>query len=100
MPFQVWILPRDSRTPFAHCTHSHLKQLVQLSQQYLSRIDVLLSHPAYNWMLHQPPDSVNSRHGWLVEILPRIAKTAGYELGTDIWINPVAPEVAARRLRG
>jgi UDPglucose--hexose-1-phosphate uridylyltransferase len=100
MAFQVWILPRQGATPFAGLQPGQLAQVADLSQRYLKRIDVLLSNPAYNWMLHHSPGALTSPHGWLIEIVPRIAKTAGYELGTDIWINPVAPEVAARRLRG
>ncbi len=37
---------------------------------------------------------------WHVEVLPRRAVLAGVELGAGIYVNPVAPEEAARRLLG
>ncbi len=97
--FQVWIAPRTRGVAFCRRSVDDLRQVVELSQQYLSRVENLLSEPAYNWMLHQLPTKHQADDHWFIEILPRIAKNAGYEMGTDIWINPVAPEVAARRLR-
>ncbi len=96
--FQIWLMPRNDTVAFSKLDQNQLQQLCELSQRYLRRVEVLLSEPAYNWLLHQPPMGGNENH-WFVEIIPRVAKTAGYEMGTDIWINPVAPEVAARRLR-
>ena len=37
------------------------------------------------------------RPRWLV--LPSLVKKAGYEIGCDIDINPIAPETAAKMLR-
>jgi len=34
-----------------------------------------------------------------LEILPRLTRGAGFETGTDFYINPTAPEDAARYLR-
>jgi UDPglucose--hexose-1-phosphate uridylyltransferase len=36
---------------------------------------------------------------WHVRILPRLATAAGFELGSGMYINTVAPEVSARLLR-
>jgi UDPglucose--hexose-1-phosphate uridylyltransferase len=36
---------------------------------------------------------------WHVEVLPRLTVFAGVELGSDWWVNPVAPEDAAVQLR-
>lgn len=35
----------------------------------------------------------------MVEIIPRLTVAAGFELGTGIYINVVAPEQAAAHLR-
>jgi UDPglucose--hexose-1-phosphate uridylyltransferase len=37
---------------------------------------------------------------WHLELLPRTTRLAGLELGAGVYINPVAPEEAATRLRG
>jgi len=36
---------------------------------------------------------------WHIEVLPRVSAIASLELGAGIWINSLAPEVAAERLR-
>jgi UDPglucose--hexose-1-phosphate uridylyltransferase len=99
MAFQVWIVPRDSAKPFWEISEEQREQVAELSQYYVDRIERLLGKPAYNWMLHQLPFAHRATDHWLIEIVPRVSKTAGYEMGTDIWVNPVAPETAARQLR-
>jgi len=36
---------------------------------------------------------------WFLELLPRPARLAGFELATDVDIVTIAPEAAAERLR-
>jgi len=60
-----------------------------------------LNDPAYNLVLHESPlrDSCEDYWHWHIEILPRLATAAGFELGTGIWINTMPPEQAAEYLR-
>jgi UDPglucose--hexose-1-phosphate uridylyltransferase len=37
---------------------------------------------------------------WHIEVVPRLTVFAGIELGAGIYVNPLAPEEAAERLRG
>ncbi len=97
--FQIWIVPRRPRIPFDQCSSEALQELVEMTQCYINRIESLFGQPGYNWMLHQLPFANQSADHWWIEIFPRLAKSAGYELGTEIWINAVSPELAARRLR-
>ena len=39
------------------------------------------------------------RRDWHIEVVPRLTILAGLELGAGIFINPLAPETAAERLR-
>ncbi len=70
----------------------------------LMRIDRALESPAYNLIIHSAPFN-DANHGeddvyhWHVEILPKLARTAGFEWGTGFYINPTSPEEAARVLR-
>jgi UDPglucose--hexose-1-phosphate uridylyltransferase len=52
----------------------------------------------YNLVVRTPPPSV-TRYHWYVDVIPRLAVVAGFELGTGILVNTVAPERAARDLR-
>ena len=99
LPFQVWIVPRTPKIRFDGSERSGLEQVAALSHQIISRMESLLGLAAYNWMLHQLPFESEAFDHWFIEIVPRLSKTAGYEMGTDIWVNAVAPETAAKRLR-
>ncbi|MEN0110764.1 MAG: DUF4931 domain-containing protein [Planctomycetota bacterium] len=56
---------------------------------------------AYNWVLQAPPTDADPRLAdrWWIELTPRRAVVAGFELGTGLWINTVDPRAAAAGLR-
>ena len=60
---------------------------------------------AFNLVLHTAPTEAATANGvevgshWRFELLPRVAYLAGFEWGTGMYINHLAPEEAARRLR-
>jgi UDPglucose--hexose-1-phosphate uridylyltransferase len=98
--FQIWIVPRDPELGFIDRSNESMRtELAELTRDYVRRIEELLDHPAYNLLLHLAPPSHRRGDLWFVEAFPRITQAAGYELGTDIWVNPVTPESAAKRLR-
>lgn len=97
--FQVWIIPRIDKFDFLTCSIAALDELAKHCRSIVSRFETVLDNPGYNMMFHIDPFSEsNSCHGYF-EIFPRLTRAAGFEWGTDIWINPVSPESAARRLR-
>ena len=58
----------------------------------------------YNWWLHQAPygeqaEKVARQWHWHLEILPRLAQLAGFELGTGCHITTLAPEESAQRMK-
>ncbi|MFN9344246.1 MAG: DUF4921 family protein [Planctomycetota bacterium] len=99
MAFQVWIIPRRRPAAFWDCPPDMLEELAELGQSVVAKLEPLLSLPGYNWMLHQLPFAEAANDHWFVEIIPRLSKIAGYELGTEIWVNAVSPEAAVKRLR-
>ena len=98
LPLSVWIAPAESPERFEEC-EEHLDVLSELCFDTVRRIDKLLDRPAYNLLLHQAPFGGDNPDHWYIEIFPRLSRWAGFEWGTDIWINPVAPETAAKQLR-
>jgi UDPglucose--hexose-1-phosphate uridylyltransferase len=80
----------DSRTFFA-----------QVLKETLKRINVALADPPYNLIFHTSPcgESDLEYYHWHCEIMPRLAKVAGFEWGSGFYINPTTPEDAARYLR-
>ena len=96
--FQSWIVPNASVPSYLKCSQSVLQELATLTRQQIVRLESILEQPAYNVLFHMPPFAEMESQPWFVEIFPRITTPAGFELGTDVWVNPVSPEMATRRL--
>jgi UDPglucose--hexose-1-phosphate uridylyltransferase len=75
-------------------------QLAQSLRRIVAAATNLSRCDAYNLIVQVPPASLASEAGdrWWIEVVPRSAGIAGLELATGLWINPVSPEEAARRL--
>ena len=55
---------------------------------------------AYNLVFHTAPHHHDGPFHWHVHSVPRLTSLAGFEQGTGVMINIVAPELAARHLKG
>ncbi len=91
--YECWILPKNQARTLEE---ANLRSLAEALHHVLSKLKPLGC--AYNYVLHYAPEGVNTRMH--IEVLPRIATWAGFELGTDVIINSVAPEDAAAYYRG
>lgn len=101
MPFEVWIIPRYHEPDFALIPEEEVSELAWILRETLCRLANVMGNPPYNMLLHSTPVNVDlgvSYH-WHIEILPRLTKAAGFELGTDYFINPTPPEIAAEAIR-
>jgi len=101
--FEMWILPKRHSAAFEATTPAELEDLAQVFSQTLRRLDKALGNPAYSFVLRTAPFGADAVFGdyyhWRFEIMPRLARLAGFELGTGLFINPMAPERAAAILR-
>jgi UDPglucose--hexose-1-phosphate uridylyltransferase len=103
-PYEVRIYPKKSNPGFHHIEDEDMPALAEIMNVVLKKINVALGDPDYNFFIHTAPISSDvlveyDFYHWHVEILPRISKIAGFELGTNIFINGVDPDEAARLLR-
>ncbi len=101
-PFETWILPVQHRAAFEDSGVDELRGLAEVLGEFFRRLDGLLHDPPFNFMLHTSPlreSHLESFH-WHLEIIPKLAKVAGFEWGSGFFINPVPPEDAAEALRG
>jgi UDPglucose--hexose-1-phosphate uridylyltransferase len=99
-----WIAPRGSRLAYQQWIvpkpHEHdltepreLASLLQSSVRAMRGIS-----DSFNWAFITFP--YEPRAHWYIEIFPRIAMIAGYELGTGTFINTIDPSDAAKTLSG
>lgn len=101
-PYEMWVLPRGPLTHLAGSSRDVLGAMATLTRRAIARLERVLDRPAYNFVVHTAPLHAPEvlHFDWHVEIYPRIASWAGFEVGGGCYINPVSPERAAERLRG
>jgi UDPglucose--hexose-1-phosphate uridylyltransferase len=95
--YEVCIAPKNHSAQFRSVDDAGLLELASLVRRVLGRIEQDIRQPQYNLVLQTAPFSgdVEEALHWRLEILPRTAKAAGFEWGTQCFINAVAPEMAA-----
>jgi UDPglucose--hexose-1-phosphate uridylyltransferase len=110
-PFEIFIAPRYHHHSFAEASDDMLFHLAVVLKEVLLRVKKCLKDPAYNFLIHTIPNvQARHRHGsdwatveldyhWHIEFIPRLTNVAGFEWGTGFYINPTAPEDAAKYLR-
>jgi UDPglucose--hexose-1-phosphate uridylyltransferase len=110
-PFEIFLAPRHHRHDFAAITDAEIQPLAEFFRDIIRRMKVALKDPPYNFIFHTAPNvraakkrythwhSIEHDFHWHIEILPRLTRVAGFEWGTGLYINPTAPEEAARSLR-
>lgn len=100
-PFEIWILPKRHAPYFERSSDQNLAELAHCLRDALARLNRVLDHPPFNYLIHSHPlDGAETRHyHWHIEILPKLVQVAGFEWGSGMFINPAAPEDAARLLR-
>jgi UDPglucose--hexose-1-phosphate uridylyltransferase len=100
-PAETWIVPMDHQQSFALVDDATLKGLGSVLRQTLRRIDSAFSDPDFNYVMQSAPvgEETLPHHHWYMRIIPRLATPAGFELGSEVYVNTLSPESAAARLR-
>jgi len=100
-PFETWVLPKTHHPNFGYMEPFPGEEAAQILRDTLQRMDHVLNDPPYNYIIHNSPfpDVDREYFHWHLEILPKLTKMAGFEWGTDFFINPTPPEEAATYLR-
>ena len=100
-PFNMWIVPRAHGVSFLYCTDEILADLAWILRDVLRRLYIGLRDPAYNLIIRTAPvkELGNDYLHWYLTIVPRLSRSAGFELGSGIFINTAIPEDSAAYLR-
>lgn len=99
-PYEVWIVPRRHAAQFSDATDAETDHLAELLPSLLRTLDEIRARPSYNWFVHGAREGPSTPFHWHVEIAPRLVRADGYEVGSGVMVNPVAPETAAADYRG
>lgn len=99
--FETWLLPRIHAAAFEDCDDAGVAALARIFRQVINGLDRLQANPPFNYFIQSLPlDECDRAHyHWQLRLLPQFSRAAGFEWGSGMHINPVAPEDAARMLR-
>lgn len=122
MPFEICIAPIKHSPMFSGITNDEIVSLAALLKSVLRKLTEGLHGVGYNLFIHTAPrqseddtiapaDKFEDKaerlvmspyedfYHWHIEILPRLSRVAGFEIGAGFFINTVLPEKAAGALR-
>jgi UDPglucose--hexose-1-phosphate uridylyltransferase len=116
-PWEMLLVPADHQAGLTSADGSNLAALAEVLSFCLKRLAALHGDLSLNVVFHSSPltppaggsfgdegldgpgyDPAKDFH-WHLEIMPRLSRLAGFEVGTGFIINSVIPETAAEILR-
>ncbi|MCS7192515.1 MAG: galactose-1-phosphate uridylyltransferase [Armatimonadetes bacterium] len=101
VPFEVHILPRYHQASFGEFPDEQISDFAAILKLVLCKLYFGLKNPDYNFAIITAPHySQGDPHfHWHLKILPRLTTTAGFEIGSGMYINVSLPEENAKFLR-
>jgi len=101
-PFEVSIFPKQHLSHFEETKPAALAGIAEVLQSVLRRMKRYANDPDLNFFVHDAPvDGKPYRHHhWHIEVMPSISVFGGFEYSTNVDINVVDPDEAAKILRG
>ena len=95
VPFHLQVVPRAPAARFEDDGPLGAAMLHQALARLAAELGAV---PPLNMWVRTAPRGAE-HFGWRIDILPRLAHLAGLEVGTDVHLNVLPPELAAERLR-
>jgi UDPglucose--hexose-1-phosphate uridylyltransferase len=107
-PFELLIFPKRHAFSYEIMNPEEIADIGEVMKRTMKALYETLFDPPYNYVLHTSPNLL-PQHGywstirddfhWHLEIIPRVKRTDGFEWGSGFFINPVAPERVASKLK-
>jgi UDPglucose--hexose-1-phosphate uridylyltransferase len=107
-PFEFWILPKIHNCSFKDINEEEKRDLAETMTVMLKKLRRLLNDPPYNYVLHSAPIRIPRRNNWHtlgedfhwhIEVMPRVRRLTGFELGSGLYTLSTSPEDAAKYLK-
>jgi UDPglucose--hexose-1-phosphate uridylyltransferase len=97
-PYEMLVLPRRHEVHLENTPPSDVVAVGRAIRDALQLLRKRVGDVAYNLVFHTAPHHHEGPFHWHVHVVPRLTSTAGFEQGTGVLINLVAPELATRHL--
>jgi UDPglucose--hexose-1-phosphate uridylyltransferase len=108
-PFEVWVLPRRHACDFQEISCEEMEDMGFMLMSILKKLSAVFQGGAsVSYFIHTAPNRVPRRnhwhsladdYHWHLEIIPRLVRRSGFELGSGLFILTTSPEKAAKFLR-
>ena len=100
-PFEVRLLPFRHAGSLGAANDTEIYRLAELLPHVLRALSEAVPGASYNFVTRAFPWGTpeEASYHWHLDVLPRLVRPDGFDLGSGIPVNPVAPEAAAERLR-
>ena len=99
-PYEMLVLPRIHEVHLENTSPPDVVAVGRAIRDALALLRSRVGEVAYNLVFHTAPHHHEGPFHWHVHLVPRLTSLAGFEQGTGVMINIVAPELAARHLTG
>ncbi|MBI5242236.1 MAG: galactose-1-phosphate uridylyltransferase [Elusimicrobia bacterium] len=99
-PFHIWALPKRHTSNFGDISDGELDDMAAVMGTMLRKVDAALGNPDYNYVIQSAPQDRGETEPfhWYLSLVVRLSHTAGFELGSGMFINTALPEESARFL--
>ena len=98
-PYEMLVVPLAHGAHLAQSAPGDVVAVGRAIRDALALLTDVVGDVAYNIVFHTAPHHAEGAFHWHVHVLPRVTSIAGFEQGTGVMINIVAPEQAAQELR-
>ena len=100
-PYEVRFVPTRHAPSLAAATELEIDRLVEGVPRALRALEGLVPGASYNFVSRSFASGAGeeSTYHWHFDLLPRLIRPDGFEIGSGIPVNPVPPESAAGELR-
>lgn len=99
-PYEMLVIPREHEVHLENTAPHDVVAVGRALRTALSLLREKVRDVAYNIVFHTAPHHHDGPFHWHVHVVPRLTSTAGFEQGTGVMINIVAPELACQHLTG
>ncbi len=100
-PAETWLVPLQHEPAFHQSNDDVLRAAAAALRRTLAQLRAGFGDPDFNYAIHSTADVGDDRASlhWYLQLLPRLTKAAGFELGSGIYINVAPPEETAATMR-
>ncbi|MFQ6019602.1 MAG: galactose-1-phosphate uridylyltransferase [Dehalococcoidia bacterium] len=100
-PAETWIVPMKHQSSFGQVDEEGLRAFASVLGRTLRQLSRGFGDPDFNYAIHSAPRDEKGRpyYHWHLQLMPRLTRAAGLELGSGIYVNVASPEDTAEAMR-